>query len=134
MAEIESGRLLIMDKPLQVLPQLAFAIGLNEAMVLQQVHYWVKINARSHRNKRLGYYWMYNTYEQWQKDNFPFWSKGTIKRTIHQLEDRHLLVGERLDKNPFNRTKWYRVDYDVLRRVGTSYGFVLNSQEDLGVE
>lgn len=34
------SRLLINEPPLIVLPNLAILIGLNEAIVLQQVHYW----------------------------------------------------------------------------------------------
>ena len=33
--------LLISEPPLQVLPSLAVKIGLNEAIVLQQIHYWL---------------------------------------------------------------------------------------------
>ena len=36
------SKLLINEHPLQVLPSLATKIGLNEAIVLQQIHYWKK--------------------------------------------------------------------------------------------
>ena len=36
-----SSKLLIDEPPLQVLPSLALKIGLNEAIILQQVHYWL---------------------------------------------------------------------------------------------
>lgn len=36
------SKLLIDDYPIQVLPKLAKEIGLNEAIFLQQVHYWLK--------------------------------------------------------------------------------------------
>ena len=39
------SKLLINEQPLQVLPSLAEAIGLNQAIALQQVHYWLE-NAR----------------------------------------------------------------------------------------
>ncbi|HDE3362621.1 TPA: DnaD domain protein, partial [Staphylococcus aureus] len=35
------NKLLIDDYPIQVLPKLAELIGLNEAIVLQQIHYWL---------------------------------------------------------------------------------------------
>ena len=37
------NNLLIDDYPILVLPKLATEIGLNEAIVLQQIHYWLKI-------------------------------------------------------------------------------------------
>ena len=36
------SNLLIDDYPILVLPKLANEIGLNEAIVLQQMHYWLK--------------------------------------------------------------------------------------------
>lgn len=53
------------EPPLLVIPSLANALGLHEAIVLQQIHYWVKINEKAQRNFIDGHYWTYNTYEQW---------------------------------------------------------------------
>ena len=35
------SKLLIHDKPIMILPSLAQKIGLNEAIILQQIHYWL---------------------------------------------------------------------------------------------
>lgn len=39
--EVLMSKLLIDDYPIQVLPKLAKVIGLNEAIILQQLHYWL---------------------------------------------------------------------------------------------
>ena len=39
-----SHRLLIDEPPLMVLPSLAAVIGLNEAIMLQQIHYWLGLS------------------------------------------------------------------------------------------
>ena len=53
---------LLFDKhPLVVNPSLAALIGLNEAIVLQQVHYWLKHNEEADKNFEEGRYWTYNT-------------------------------------------------------------------------
>lgn len=36
------SKLLLDDEPLVILPKLAAAIGLNEAIILQQLHYWLE--------------------------------------------------------------------------------------------
>ena len=121
----DKSSLLISNIPaLQVLPGLVGSIGLNEAIVLQQVHYWVRLNSRRHKNYRNGYFWTWNTYETWQADNFPFWSVATIKRIFRRLERKGLLICDRLDKNPWNRTKWSRVDYDALQTV-TGFNYLV---------
>jgi hypothetical protein len=106
------SKLLINEYPLQVLPKLAVAIGLNEAIVLQQIHYWLE---RSGTEKK-GFRWVYNTVQQWQ-DQFPFWSLDTVRRTLARLKSERLIVGECLSENSFDKTMYYRIDYDVLAAV-----------------
>lgn len=103
------SKLLISEHPLQVLPSLAVAIGLNEAIVLQQIHYWL---AKASFKKN-GHTWVYNTVTQWQAQ-FPFWSDNTVRRTLANLKQRGLLVGECLGSNGFDKTMYYRIDYKVL--------------------
>lgn len=105
------SKLLINEYPIAVLPKLAKVIGLNEAIVLQQVHYWLE-------NPKTGVWfgghkWIHNTYAEWQ-ENFPFWSVETVKRAIHSLEDVGLLISEQFAPNPFDKTKSYRVNYEQL--------------------
>ena len=110
------SKLLINEPPLQVLPSLAERIGLNEAIVLQQVHYWLENNKKSNRNKRIGRYWAYNTYEGW-REQFPFWSVETVKRILKSLERQGIVIIGNFNKSPFDRTKWYSIDYEVLEGI-----------------
>jgi len=106
------SRLLIDEPPLQVLPSLAVAIGLNEAMIVQQVHYWLLTSRHDHDGRT----WIYNTVDEWQ-EQFPFWSKRTIERALAALEKAgYLLVGHYGEA--WDRTKWYTLDYDALAALG----------------
>ena len=105
-----NASLLISEPPLQVLPSLAVKCGLNEAIVLQQVHYWL---IRS-TNIKDGYKWVYNSYPKWQSDNFPFWSIPTIKRAFTKLEKQGYLISSNYNKAGFDKTKWYRINYQKL--------------------
>jgi hypothetical protein len=106
--------LLIPEEPLQVLPGLATRFGLNEAIVLQQIHYW--INPKRNIGKEWdGRRWVYNTYTQWQQDNFPFWSVDTIKRVMLKMERDGLIEStDTLNSDSRDRTKWYTINYDAL--------------------
>ena len=110
---MKASRLLFEEHPLVVNPQLAGTVGLNEAIVLQQVHYWVNLNTKNKRNLNAGYYWTYNTYLDWQAQ-FPFWSDRTIRRIINGLEEKGYLVSDNHNKVRVDRTKWYRIAYDKL--------------------
>nr|WP_233995354.1 replication protein [Levilactobacillus brevis] len=103
------GNLLISEPPLQVLPSLAVKVGLNEAIVLQQFHYWLQ---RSN-NIRDGYKWIYNSFPNWNKQ-FPFWGLNTLKRAVTGLEKDGYLITANYNKAGFDRTKWYRIDYSKL--------------------
>lgn len=107
------SKLLINEEPLQVLPTLAKKVGLNEAIILQQIHYWNRINEKNNHNFYDGYYWTYNTYEDWQKQ-FPFWSTRTIQRAINRLEKLKLVVSGNYNELKLDKTKWYRINYKVL--------------------
>lgn len=106
------NRLLIDEYPMMVLPSLAQKIGLNEALVLQQFHYWIKQSG----NKRDGRFWIYNTYDNWA-EQFSFWSKSTVIRLIEKLEKLGLLIVSNYNKVKFDRTKWYSIDYDKVNEL-----------------
>ena len=111
-----SSTLLINEPPLQVLPSLAVAIGLAEALVLQQVHYWLLRSGK----ERDGKVWVYNTTEEWQQQ-FPFFSVTTVRRTIQNLRDKGLLLAGNYNSNKFDRTIWYSIDYEKLESIYSSW-------------
>lgn len=118
MSKRPTSKLLIQEAPLQVLPSLAKAIGLNEAIVLQQVHYWLERSKHEYQ----GQSWFYKTDEDFHAE-FSFWSVNTFRRTVSRLKERGLLLVDHLHGelmgNKFNRTKWYTVNYEELDRIHT---------------
>jgi hypothetical protein len=111
------NRLLLDDKPLIVLPSLACEYGLNEAIVLYQLHDWLQESKNIHD----GYTWVYSTYTDWVKQ-FPFWSERTIRRTIAKLEARKVIVTNNFNTKKSDRTKWYRIDYKQLNLLAIPHG------------
>lgn len=103
-------QLLIDEPPLQVLPSLAILLkSSDKALILQQLHYWLQ---RSN-NIKDGYRWVYNSYKNWSKQ-FPWISSRTIKTDITWLEKQGYIISSNYNKAKFDRTKWYRIDYDAL--------------------
>lgn len=103
------SRLLVEDRPILILPSLAKEVGLNEAIFLQQLHYWLQESGHEY----FGHKWVYNTYEQWQVQ-FPFWSVSTIRRIIAKLEKDGYLISSRFNQMKSDQTKWYRIHYPKL--------------------
>ena len=111
-----SNNKLIDEYPLILLPSLAVILGLNEALVLQQVHFLLQHTKHNYDNRP----WIYNSYPQWVK-TFPFFSESTVKRTIHSLERTGILIASNYNKLAIDKTKWYTIDYDKLEDTVGSY-------------
>lgn len=97
-------------------PSLAQAIGLNEAILVSQVEYWLGRKAKNDNFKtdKNGVKWTYNTYEEWCV-NFPFWSLRTVRRVIENVEKLGILKSKLKGRGTHARSKWYAIDNDKLR-------------------
>lgn len=97
--------------------RLAALIGLNEAIVLQQIHYWVKKKGGGVEHQ--GCRWVFNTLERWQ-EQFPFWSQDTVKRALAALKARGLIRVEKLAEVGRDRTNYYTIDYKQIALLEAS--------------
>lgn len=107
------GKILYDKYPLIINAALACKIGLNESIILQQVHYWIEKKMENNSDFHDGHYWVYNTYEEWQKQ-FPFWSNSTVRRAISKLEKSGLLISGNYNRLGLDKTKWYSINYELL--------------------
>jgi len=98
--------LLISEQPLLIMPKLAAKIGLNEAILAQQIHYWVEKSDKFYDGKN----WIYNTHDSWL-EQFPFWSKATLKRVIISLKSQGIIFTGNYNKMKMDRTVWYTINY-----------------------
>ena len=105
------SNLLLDERPLIVLPSLAAGLqSLDEAVILQQIHYWIE----KKQNYRDGRYWVYNSMENWMQQ-FPWIkSRTTLTRYFNNLEKKGLLITGNYNKAGFDKTKWYTIDYSAL--------------------
>lgn len=101
------SKLLIDEPPLQVLPSLAKVIGLEPALVVQQIHYWLKQSNHRHNDR----VWIFNSLEEWL-EQFPFFSRRSLQRIFKTLKKRKLLIVEQ--RPGFDRRNWYSIDYEAF--------------------
>ena len=105
------------EQPILANKALARELGLNEALVMQQINYWIEINKRSVKNYHDGKYWTYNSIRAWQENDFDYMSVDTVKRTFTKLAKAgYLLVGN-YNKDPRDKTKWYTINNDKLEEL-----------------
>lgn len=95
------------ESPLIVLPSLAVLVGLNQAIVLQQVHYRSRVCT-----KQISGLVYCGLSQQKLVENFPFWSQSTALRAFSDLEAIGVLVKAKKAHRAF-----YRVDYERLEEL-----------------
>lgn len=124
------SKLLFDEQPLVVDRKLAKVIGLNEAIVVQQVHYWITINKKANKNFHEGKYWAYNSLPNWHKNNFDFWSFDTVKRTFSKLVKANILITGNFNKDKRDRTLWYSIDYKRLETIINGIGAICTDGDE----
>jgi len=113
--------MLIDDHPLIFSPLLAAVLGLNEAIILQQIHYWLLKSKKKHDNRL----WMYNSIAAW-KEQFPFLSVNTIRRALNNLKAEEIIRTGNYNKAKYDRTLWYTIDYLKLKEFCTQHSIKVN--------
>jgi hypothetical protein len=109
-----SSSLLLDEPPLIVLPSLAILFGLEAALIMQQLHYLIKINFKANRNIYDGRTWVYNSYSGWQSV-FPFLSVKSIQRIFNTLQKEGIVLTGNYNKSAMDRMKWYTINYEKLQ-------------------
>jgi hypothetical protein len=86
--------------------ELATKLGIEEAIFLNNLYYWLQKNAANGKNFFDGSYWTYNT-KQAYTEIFPYMSYDKIKRMINLLREQNIIKTGHYDENKMNRTLWY---------------------------
>lgn len=91
--------------------------GLNKAIFLNQLNYWIELNEQAGINFKDGYYWSYSSYPRMIERDFPYWSVDTLKRAVTSLEKYGIVISANYNSVKMDKKKWYRIDYKRLQEV-----------------
>ncbi len=101
------------DSYLTVDPALAQAIGLDEAIVLTRITYLLHLSkGKEGHADESGTTWVWNSYDEWRCDHFPFFTKSHVIEIIRKLEREGLLVSKQ--RTSHDRRKLYTIDYAAV--------------------
>lgn len=110
---------LLDEPPILIYPSLAVVLGVNKAIVFQQLHFL--LNGQKTAKNRYNFvadeqgierWWVYNSYKEWC-EYFPWLSVSTLKGIFISLEGDKLVLSMQSVKNKSDRRKWYSIDYEV---------------------
>lgn len=92
------------DPPMVVTRSAIRRFSAPDALIFQQLHYWLKRSKNEFKDEL----WVYKTNAEWDEE------LGLMAPTVRGALDRLTQSGVVLMEQPrgFDRTKWYRIDYD----------------------
>lgn len=86
--------------------EIAVKYGILEAILFENIAYWVDKNKANNVHFHDDLYWTYNSSKAFS-EMFPYASPRTISRALHHLSDEGLIVMGNYNASPYDRTTWY---------------------------
>ena len=82
--------------------------GINAAIILQNMYYWIEKNRANEKHFHDGYYWTYNSLKAFE-ELFPYMSTKQIRGALEKLEEEGIIVCGNYNNSTYDRTKWYAI-------------------------
>ena len=97
--------------------ELAQQHGVNGAIFLHAMAFWIAKNQANGRHFHEGRTWTYNTLEALAK-LFPFWTRRQVERIVAKLKEDGVLLTGNFSQDKTDRTGWYALADSVLEVYG----------------
>lgn len=93
-------------------PQIAAQVGLNAAVIYQNICFWIEKNEANGHNLRDGRYWTYNSVAAFAK-LFPYLTAKQVRVAIEKLIEAGLIVKGSYGGEKYDRTAWYALNLPI---------------------
>jgi hypothetical protein len=87
-------------------PNIAQRVGVNAAVIYQNIVWWCEKNAANDRHFHDGRHWTYNSIKAFDA-LFPYLTSKQIRTALDKLETDGLVLSGTFNKAGYDRTKWY---------------------------
>lgn len=91
----------------------AVEFGLDKAILLQHIRFWINQNDGKKTHTHDGKVWMYQSASDMTK-HYPYWSRQKISRLLRDMEDDGLIISGNFNKLGYDQTKWYTIQCSEL--------------------
>lgn len=99
--------------------EVATEIGVDGAIMMQNLVFWLNKNIANNTNYIDGKYWTFNSIKAFGL-LFPFWSEKQIRRILTNLIDNGYIETGVFNKSRYDRTKWYTLTEKGLSLMSSS--------------
>jgi hypothetical protein len=107
-------------------PEIARRVGVNAAVIYQNILFWTEKNYVNGKNCIDGCVWTYNSVRAWA-ELFPYLTQSQIRLALAKLVEDGLIVEGNHSDAAYDRTKWYGVFAEIHLRKNTN-GFAENRE------
>jgi len=104
--------------------ELAKKYGIEEAILIENIAFWIKKNMTNNKNYINGEYWVYNSSKSFN-ELFPYMNCKKIQRALLKLEKLNVIKSDNFNKLPYDKTKWYAIVDPQVKKI-----FELNVSDD----
>lgn len=101
--------------------------GVEKAVILYNLRFWLEKNQASNKNLHDGYYWTYNSAQAFTV-LFPYYTASKVNRLLKQMENDGLILSGNYNKAGYDRTKWYSMpDFCVAALDNSHFSLLQNA-------
>lgn len=93
--------------------EVAKDVGINAALVFENLSFWVNHNAATGRNLRDGVYWTYGTHKD-IAEQFDYLTVKQVRTALDKLIGHGYIRTGRYNKHKYDRTGWYTLTDKAL--------------------
>jgi DNA-binding PadR family transcriptional regulator len=86
--------------------EVAKEVGINAAVIYENIAYWIKHNAKTGKNEKDGKHWMYSTQKE-LSEQFDYLSLKQVRTALDKLESAGYIIKGNYNRHGYDRTTWY---------------------------
>ena len=96
-------------------------VGVNAAILLENIAHWCEHNKANGENYHDGHYWTFNSMKAFE-ELFPYIKARGIRTALDKLKEEGLIIVGNYNKSPYDRTQWYALTEkaEALLGIGKS--------------
>lgn len=111
-----NSNLLVNETPIIISKTLANVLNdEHKSMLLNFIYYFTK--DFDQKKYKEGYSWCYFSISELQEKFFQHLSTTTLYRILKGLEEDNLIITGRYNRLKYDRTKWYRINFEELDKI-----------------
>ena len=85
--------------------ELANEYGVNCALILEHLYFWISKNKENQKAFRSDEYWMFQSVSEMHNNTFTYLTPKQIRNALNKLESKEIIKSSKV--NSWDQTKWY---------------------------